>query len=126
MKKWISETWDNLLDELAFFLVGVWVNRKYILSCLVLVPFVGFAYYWLYWLAGCLYTGQGFPQWMRTGYYVIVGAVLLAALFGLVWGIIAALEAMLHKRDTRRLGYVRIGRNGEFYLDNEDREDRSC
>lgn len=124
MKKWISETWDHLLDELAFFLVGVWVYRKQILAGIIMIPLLCFAYYWIYWAAGCIYTGRAFPQWMYTGYYAVVALAMLAALGILLWGILAAADAVRSHRENRRLGYVRIARDGTIFFDKGEKKEK--
>lgn len=121
MKKQIRKLWDEMLDELAFFLVGVWVHRKYIGACLVLVPVVGFIYFWLYWAAGCVYTGRALPEWVYAGYDVILVLAALAVCFGVLWGILAAADAVRTRRDSRRLGYIRIAGDGSFYIEGEKR-----
>lgn len=116
MKKWIRTQWDEMLDELAYLLVGIWANRKYILACVVMVPVVAFVYYWLYWLASCVYTGRAIPEWVCAGYGVIVVLEALAVCFGIIRGILAAADAVRAHRNHRRLGYIRVARDGSFYL----------
>lgn len=117
MRDKITKWADNALDELAFFLVRIWANWKYILSCVVLVPAVSAVYWILYCSAAYVYNGQPTPDWVWAGYLVILVLGGLGIVGLVLWGLFALADKFAARQDRRRRGYIRVAKDGSFYIE---------